>query len=148
MINDVFQERVIDVDPSIATTAFLGLLMFFGILTLHSKTFEAVLPGVPKLKGYPLVGAIPIYFRDGMSLMLERLTKIGEDGISYAQVGNKTLVSVHDPTMVKEVLTFPDGIASRYVASSQDSLAQHVLNILDWEILAFSAGHRSGPSYD
>nr|GFD54698.1 hypothetical protein [Tanacetum cinerariifolium] len=62
---------------------------------------------------YPILGAIPIYFRDGMALMLETLTTLGEEGIAYAQVGNKTLVSVHDPVMAKEVLAFTDKIASR-----------------------------------
>lgn len=55
-----------------------------------------------------------------MSLMLETLTKIGEDGISYARVGNKTLVSIHDPAMVKEVLNIPDGIASRCDATEKE----------------------------
>ncbi|KAJ8109622.1 hypothetical protein OPT61_g7328 [Boeremia exigua] len=99
--------------PSVTVTAVLGLLMCLGILSLTSSLSEGLLPGVPKLKGYPIFGAIPVYFRDGMALMLETLTTIGEDGIAYAQVGNKTLVSVHDPVMAKEVLAFTDKIASR-----------------------------------
>ncbi|KAF3039826.1 hypothetical protein E8E11_005344 [Didymella keratinophila] len=72
--------------------AIFGILMCFGLLTFTSAAFGSVLPGVPKLKGYPILGAIPIYFRDGMALMLETLTTLGDEGIAYAQVGNKTLV--------------------------------------------------------
>ena len=113
MITKFISEYVTDMHPSVATTALLGLCMCLGLLTLTSAFSEGVLPGVPKLKGYPILGAIPIYFRDGMALMLETLTTLGDDGIAYAQVGNKTLVSVHDPVMVREVLAFTDKIASR-----------------------------------
>lgn len=113
MISEMLQVHVIEFAPSVTLTAVLGLFMCFGILTLTSALSEGVLPGVPKLKGYPVLGAIPIYFRDGMALMLETLTALGDDGIAYAQVGNKTLVSVHDPVMAKEVLAFTDKIASR-----------------------------------
>lgn len=100
---------------ALSPTALLGIILASGLLVLQLLASHAALPGVPKMKGYPVLGAIPIYFRDGMTLMLETLTKIGEDGISYARVGNKTLVSVHEPMMVKEVLQLPDEIASRYV---------------------------------
>lgn len=70
-----------------------------------------------------ILGAIPIYFRDGMALMLETLTTLGDDGIAYAQVGNKTLVSVHDPVMAKEVLAFTDKIASRYTTHDNIDLS-------------------------
>lgn len=118
MFNELFHDHVADISPSVTATALFGLLMLCGFVPLQTSLFEAVLPGIPKMKGYPIVGAIPIYFRDGMSRMLDTLTKIGEDGISYARVGNKTLVSVHDPTIVREVLTLPDEIASRYVLLS------------------------------
>lgn len=133
-----------ELSPAVSTTALLGLLMLCSALTMSSTVFESALPGIPKLKGYPLVGAIPIYFRDGMSLMLETLTKIGEDGISYARVGNKTLVSVHDPVMVKEVLNIPDGVASRSVFTLQTHSVQRKLTTIDWETPEFSVGHHSG----
>lgn len=105
----------------VTVTAVFGILMCLGLLTLTSVASDSVLPGVPKLKGYPILGAIPIYFRDGMALMLETLTSLGDEGIAYAQVGNKTLVSVHDPVMAKEVLAFTDKIASRYVPFGLES---------------------------
>ncbi|KAF2626373.1 putative N-alkane-inducible cytochrome P450 [Macroventuria anomochaeta] len=122
MIAEFFQECVMDSAPSVVATAVLGLFMYLGFLTLTSAVSEAALPNVPKLKGYPVLGAIPIYFRDGMALLLETLTTLGEDGIAYAQVGNKTLVSVHDPVMAKEVLAFTDKIASRQEPCSYEPL--------------------------
>lgn len=113
MITDLVQEHVRGLDPSVTVTAVFGMLLCLGLLTVMSPASGSVLPGVPKLKGYPILGAIPIYFRDGMALMLETLTTLGDEGIAYAQVGNKTLVSVHDPVMAKEVLAFTDKIASR-----------------------------------
>lgn len=114
MISNLAQVHVGELLPSITTATVFGLLMCLGLLTITSKS-EGPLPGIPRLKGYPILGAIPIYFRDGMALMLETLTTLGNDGIAYAQIGNKTLVSVHDPVMAKEVLAFTDKIASRYV---------------------------------
>lgn len=114
MIYEFFRDHGSDTS-SLALTAVLLLLACLVILTLTSVLSQSVLPGVPRLNGYPVLGAIPIYFRDGMALMLETLTTLGDDGIAYAQVGNKTLVSVHDPIMAKEVLAFPDDIASRQV---------------------------------
>lgn len=113
MIADLLQEHIGGLGPSVTVTAVVGMLMCLGLLTLTSAVSGDVLPGVPKLKGYPILGAIPIYFRDGMALMLETLTTLGDEGIAYARVGNKTLVSVHDPVLAKEVLAFTDKIASR-----------------------------------
>lgn len=117
MISDLLEPYTGDSVSSITTAALFGFLMCLGYLTITSVTSEKVLPDVPKLRGYPILGAIPIYFRDGMALMLETLTTLGTDGIAYAQVGNKTLVSVHDPVMAKEILAFTDKIASRYMPS-------------------------------
>jgi hypothetical protein len=117
MITNLVQANMGELLPSITTATVFGLLMCLGLLTITSKS-EGPLPGIPRLKGYPILGAIPIYFRDGMALMLETLTTLGTDGIAYAQIGNKTLVSVHDPVMAKEVLAFTDKIASRYAFSS------------------------------
>ncbi|KAH6612080.1 putative cytochrome P450 [Boeremia exigua] len=113
MISGLIPEYLVEMTPPVSVTAALGLLMCLGFFTLTSALSESPLPGILKLKGYPILGAIPIYFRDGMALMLEKLTTLADDGISYAQVGNKILVSVHDPTMAKEVLAFTDKVASR-----------------------------------
>jgi hypothetical protein len=113
MIADLLQEHISGLGPLVTITSVFGILMCLGLLTFTSTASDSVLPDVPKLKGYPILGAIPVYFRDGMALMLETLTSLGDEGIAYAQVGNKTLVSVHDPVMAKEVLAFTDKIASR-----------------------------------
>lgn len=104
---------MLDVSPSIAVTAAVGLLMLLGILTFRSASSENVLPGVPQLKGVPILGAMPMYFRHGMPPILGKLIAIGNDGISYVNVVNKVLVSVHDPAMVREILAYPEQVASR-----------------------------------
>jgi hypothetical protein len=48
-----------------------------------------------------------------MPQLLSKLIAIGDDGISYVNVVNNVLVSVHDPVMVREVLAYPEEIASR-----------------------------------
>jgi hypothetical protein len=113
MIHDVVHESRIDMTTSIAVGAVLGFLMLLGILTQRSITSEGTLSGVPKFKGYSIFGAIPIYFKQGAPQLLQGLIAIGEDGISYAKIGNEVLVSIHDPAMVREVLSFPDEVASR-----------------------------------
>ena len=104
---------MLDMSPSIAVTAAFGLLMLLGILTFRSVSSDIVLPGVPQLKGVPLLGAMPMYLKHGMPPLLSKLIAIGGDGISYVNVVNKVLVSVHDPAMVREVLAFPEEVASR-----------------------------------
>lgn len=101
--------------PSLVVTAIVGLLMLSGLLVFKSVSAENILPGVPELKGVPILGAMPIYLKHGMPQLLGRLIAIGGDGISYANVVNNVLVSVHDPAMVREVLAYPEEIASRYV---------------------------------
>ena len=113
MIHDVLHESRVDMSTSVAVGAVLGLFMLLGILTQISITSEAILPGVPKLKGFSIFGALPLYFKLGAPQLLRALIAIGEDGISYAKIGNKLLVSIHDPAMVREVLNFPDETASR-----------------------------------
>jgi len=73
-----------------------------------------VLPGVPQLQGVPLLGSTPEYFRDGMPPLIERLVTLGGEGISYAKCLNVTLVSIHDPVMMKEMLALSEHDASRY----------------------------------
>lgn len=101
-------------------TAVTGVLMLLGfLLTFKSVLFEKALPGVPELKGVPVLGAALIYLRDGMPELLGRLTAFGNaEGISYAHVGHIVLVSVHSPELLKEVHAFPDDVASRYCVSS------------------------------
>ena len=113
MTPDAIHELVVDMSPSIAVTAAVGLLMLLGILTFRSVSSDHVLPGVPKLKGVPFLGAMPTYFLHGMPHLLGKLVAIGNDGISYANVADKVLVSVHDPAMLREVLAYPEEIASR-----------------------------------
>lgn len=113
MTHSSLHGMMLDVSPSIAVTAAVGLLMLLGILTFRSASSENVLPGVPQLKGVPILGAMPMYFRHGMPPILGKLIAIGNDGISYVNVVNKVLVSVHDPAMVREILAYPEQVASR-----------------------------------
>ena len=113
MIYDDLHEFMVDMSPSIVLTAAAGLLMLLGLLTFKSVSSDTVLPGVPQLKGVPILGAMPIYLKHGMPQLLGKLIAIGDNGISYANVVNNVLVSVHDPAMVREVLAYPEQIASR-----------------------------------
>ncbi|KAL8793065.1 MAG: hypothetical protein Q9195_004377 [Heterodermia aff. obscurata] len=99
--------------PRIIVTAAVGLLMLVGFLTFKSVSSDDVLPGVPELKGVPILGALPVYLKHGAPRLLGKLIALGDDGISYAKVGNKFLVSVHSPAMIREVLTYSGEIASR-----------------------------------
>lgn len=113
MIPDALNEIVGGMNPSVAVTAAVGLLMLLGFLTFNSVSSDHILPGVPKLKGVPFLGVMPTYFMHGMPQLLGSLIAIGDDGISYAKVVNKVLVSLHDPAMLREVLAYPEEIASR-----------------------------------
>ena len=113
MTPDALHEFMADMSPSIVVTAAVGLLMLLGFLTFKSVSFDSVLPGVPELKGVPILGPMPIYLKHGMPQLLGKLIAIGNNGISYANVVNNVLVSVHDPAMVREVLAYPEEIASR-----------------------------------
>ena len=98
---------------SIIVTAAVGLLMLLGFLTVKSVSSDKILPGIPQLKGTPLLGALPIYLQHGMPTFLGKLIAVGDNGISYANIVNAVLVSVHDAAMVREVLAYPPEIASR-----------------------------------
>ena len=114
MISDDAQLKFgANVSPSVIVTAAVGLLMLLGFLTFKSVSFNDILPGVPEYKGLPVLGATPVLLKHGMPHLLEKLIAIGEGGISYANVVNNILISVHDPAMVREVLAYPTEIASR-----------------------------------
>lgn len=113
MISDAVNELVPGIGPSVAVTSVIGLLMLLGLLTYSSVTSDNVLPGIPELKGVPVLGAIPMLLKYGASELLCKLIAIGDDGISYANVVNNVIVSIHDPAMFREVLAYPDEIASR-----------------------------------
>jgi hypothetical protein len=113
MILETLHEFVAYMSLSVVVTAAVGLLMLLSFLMFKSVSSGNVLPGVSELKGVPILGAMSIYLKHGMPQLLEKLTAIGVDGISYANVVNNVLVSVHDPAMVREVLAYPEEIASR-----------------------------------
>ena len=113
MTHTILHEIMLDMSPNIAVTAAVGLLMLLGILTFRSVSSDSVLLGVPQLKGVPVLGAIPMYLKLGMPQLLSRLIAIGDDGISYVNIVNKVLVSVHDPAMIREILALPEEVASR-----------------------------------
>ena len=113
MIPDDLHKLGADMDPSMIVTAAVGLLVLLGFLILRSASSDNVLAGVPKVKGVPTFGALPELLKHGMPQLLGKLIAIGDGGYSYANVVNKVLVSVHDPAMVREVLAYSGGIASR-----------------------------------
>ncbi|KAK0510325.1 hypothetical protein JMJ35_007719 [Cladonia borealis] len=104
---------MLDMSPSIVVTAAVGLLMLLGLLTFRSASSDNNLPGVPQFKGLPILGAMPMYFKHGMPQLLSKLIAIGDDGISYVNIVNNILVSLHGPAMVREVLAYPEQVASR-----------------------------------
>lgn len=125
---DPGQKYVVDITPAVmlpftvhgflldhSSTIITAIgLTLVGFLALKLVSPGNVLPGVPELKGIPILGAVPIYLKHGMPQLLGKLIDIGDEGISYANVMNNVLVSVHDPAMVREVLSYPEEIASRY----------------------------------
>lgn len=113
MIPDALHTYGTDLSPPVVVTAAVGLLMLLGFLTFKSVSSGDILPGVPELQGVPILRVMPTYLKHGMPHLLSKLIAIGDDGISYANVINNYLVSVHDPAMIREVLTYPEGIASR-----------------------------------
>ena len=113
MIHDALHEFVAEINQSAVVTTAVGLLMLLGFLTFKSVFSDNILPGIPELKGVPILGAMPIYLKYGMPKLLGKLIAIGDDGISYTNVVNNVLVSVHDPAMVREVLAYPEETASR-----------------------------------
>lgn len=72
--------------PSTLITGILGVCILLGLLTFTMKKGEGVLPGVPELKGYPILGVMPIYLKFGMPQLLGKLIAKGEEGIAYADV--------------------------------------------------------------
>jgi hypothetical protein len=92
---------------------FPVVLLMLLVFILVRSTFDDILPGVPELKGVPILGPIYIYLKHGMPQLLNKLIEIGDDGISYVNIFNNILVSVHDPVMVRAILTYPEEIASR-----------------------------------
>lgn len=54
-----------------------------------------------------------MYLKHGAPQLLGKLIALSDNGISYAKVGNRFLVSVHDPDMIREVLAYSADIASR-----------------------------------
>ena len=113
MIPDDLNKFGANMGPPIIVTAAVGLLMLVGFLTFKSVSLDDVLPGVPELKGVPVLGALPMYLKHGAPQLLGKLIALGDNGISYAKVGNRFLVSVHDPAMIREVLSYSGEIASR-----------------------------------
>ena len=113
MLPDDLHKFGANMGPSIIVTAAVGLLMLVGFLTFKSVSSDDVFPGVPELKGVPILGALPMYLKLGAPQLLSKLIALGENGISYARFGNTFLVSVHDPAMIREVLAYSGEIASR-----------------------------------
>lgn len=104
--------------PPPSITTFSGLLILLVLVSFHLlSASDKGLNGVPELKGYPLLGAAHYYLQDGLTSLAGRLIAVGNNGISFTRVGHKVFVCVHQPELVKEVLGYPDDVASRYCVS-------------------------------
>lgn len=117
---------IADMGPSIVTSAAVGLIMLLGFLRFKTVASEHTLPGIPELKGVPILGAVPLYFTLGAPQLLKKLIAVGSSGISYANLIQSTLVSVHDPVLAKQVLSYPKKIASKSAVPPDDSFRGHV----------------------
>ncbi|KAK4208478.1 putative cytochrome P450 [Rhypophila decipiens] len=119
IITSIYELLTSGTVPVVTAKLFLGLIVLLFLITLvrvssRSTRHGGVLPGVPELRGVPILGALPMYLRKGIPHVIGRMIEIGGDGgIAYANVVSSVLVSVHEPALVKEVLGFPDEIASR-----------------------------------
>ncbi|KAM7217249.1 Cytochrome P450 [Rhypophila decipiens] len=112
MATNLVSRWVENLTPSAIMAASVGAVVLL-VLANALVARSSILPGVPKLKGYPLVGSLPEYLARGPAHLMDRLIDTGGEGISYANVAGSVVVSVHEPAMVKEVLSLPDEIASR-----------------------------------
>lgn len=83
---EYFRSKTSTIDPSIIVTAIIGFWMLLGLVTFKTMHTEAILPGVPELKGWPVLGAMPTYLKFGMPQLLGKLIAIGDDGVSFTNV--------------------------------------------------------------
>ena len=113
MFVDSFNELKMDVAPSVVVAATIGLLLLSSLITFSSTSSEKVLSSVPELKGALILGATPGYFRYGVPHFLSKLIGVSDEGISFANIFNNFIVSVHEPAMVREVLGYSEEVASR-----------------------------------
>lgn len=113
MIPDGLHEFGANMGISIIVVATVGVLMLLGFLTFKSISSDDILPGVPELKGVPILGALPMYLKHGAPQLLGKLIALSDNGISYAKIVDRFLVSVHHPAMIREVLAYSGEVASR-----------------------------------
>jgi hypothetical protein len=101
-------------------TVFSSMLAALILLWAVTRLLTVdVLPVVPQLRGVPLLGSTPEYFRYGMPRLMESLIALGGEGISYAKCLKVTLVSIHNPAMVKRVLALLEDDSLRYCRTSR-----------------------------
>ena len=93
------------------TVATVPLLVALFAIEAYFSCYT--LPGVPELKGVPVLGVLPIYLIYYIPQILGKLVTIGVDGISYARIVNKVIISIQDPMMAQQILTFPNEVSSR-----------------------------------
>ena len=90
-----------------------GLIMLVAIFISKSVSRHTVLPGVPEYRSFPVIGPMLISLTQGIPELLSRMMAVGSEGISYTNLLGNVVVSIHDPAMMREVLKYPDDIASR-----------------------------------
>ena len=90
-----------------------GLLILVFIFISMSISGHTILPGVPEYRSFLSFGPMLISLTQGMPELLSRMMAVGSEGVCYANVMGNIVVSIHDPAMMREVLQYPDEIASR-----------------------------------
>ena len=90
-----------------------GLIMLVVIFISKSISGQNLLPGVPEYRNFPVFGPMLISLTQGMPELLGRMMAVGSERISYTNLLGNVVVSIHDPAMMREVLQYPDEIASR-----------------------------------
>jgi hypothetical protein len=113
MIYEASREILSNFSFLVTLVARFGPFIFLIIVILRSVTSYAVLPGVPKFPGLPILGTIPICLRYGVPELLDRLINTGDQGISQTRIAGKVIVSIQGPALVKELLSLPAETVSR-----------------------------------
>ncbi|TLD27625.1 Elongator complex protein 1 [Venturia nashicola] len=72
------------------------------------------LPGIPRVRGNPLLGLLPYSCYNGLAPTLNLLYEASEkQGLSYGWMGSKVLVLLRNEGMIRFILSRPDEIVSR-----------------------------------
>jgi hypothetical protein len=113
MVPTAFSAALLPLVSFVASATRFLPLAFIALVAYRYTRSADILPGVPKLEGLLFLGVLLLSLRYGASEVLVRLLVIATDGISYASVAGNALVFVHDPGMIRQLLTMPEGYVWR-----------------------------------